>query len=182
VHSTVSGDEFPLTTDGEEQYDYAGLVDSNLTTVTNRRVGREFPAIVLWSPDSKKILTRRIDQRHLEDYYLLQSAPEDGSLRPRLYPYRYQIFGDPQPPLAELVIFEVEQNARVEVKYPSIDSLVFTAIEKNWVWWSQDGKRLYFIESLNKDHSLKLCGVDPASGTACTVLQEVSDTRAEPNL
>lgn len=182
IRDMQSGEEFPLTEDGEEHYDYGGTLDCNLTTVTNRRAGREFPASVRWSPDSKKLVTIRVDQRHVKDYYLLQSVPEDGSIRPKLYSYRYQQYNDPLPPLVELIIFDVEQRIRINVDYHPLRSYFFTLVDKNWVWWTQDSQRLYFLESVRWEQELKLCVINPASGETRLVIHEVSQTRAVPNL
>jgi hypothetical protein len=48
----------------------------------SRHVGFESPTIVLWSPDSKKILTHKLDERKVRDMPIVQSTPTDGTVRP----------------------------------------------------------------------------------------------------
>ena len=50
------------------------------------------------------MLTSRVDERGIEEYHLIQSAPEDGSMRPKLWSYKYALPGDPVPPATLLVI------------------------------------------------------------------------------
>lgn len=182
IRDPQSGTEFALTENGEEYYEYGGTLDCNLTTITNRRAGREFPASVRWSPDSKKLVTIRVDQRHLKDYYLLQSVPEDGSIRPRLYSYRHQQYNDPLPALVELIIIDIEQRTQINVAYPPLHSFFFTLIDKNWIWWTPDSQRLYFLESIRGEQELKLCVINPANGDTRLIIHEISDSRTVPNL
>jgi len=182
LRSTSGGEAAALTEDGQEYYDYAGTLDSNMTTITNRRSGRQFPPSVLWSPDSKKLLTHRIDQRMLKDIYLLQHVPEDGSARPKLYPYRYQLKEDPESPLLELILIDIERRQPIKLDCPPLYPFVFSLIDKNWAWWSQDASRLYFIDDPRDGGVLKLYAADPVTGHTRLVIHEISDSRAEPNL
>jgi hypothetical protein len=60
-----------LTTDGKKLYDWAGSPDCNLTQITNQRAGTIAPPIAIWSEDSNKILTHKVDQREVKELYLL---------------------------------------------------------------------------------------------------------------
>ena len=64
VRDLGTGDERPLTTDGVEDYGYA--TDNAGWTRSDR-------AVVLWSPDSRKIATFQQDQRGVGEMYLVDT-------------------------------------------------------------------------------------------------------------
>lgn len=53
-------------------------------------LGFTTPPLVVWSPDSTRFVTYRLDQRELALMHLVRSSPLDGG-RPK--PYRYAIVG-----------------------------------------------------------------------------------------
>ena len=70
MRNLETGEETQLTRDGIENYGYA---------TDNAGWKQSDKAILLWSPDSKKIATYRQDQRHTSDMYLVTTnigAPE----------------------------------------------------------------------------------------------------------
>jgi len=83
--------DFFLTSDGTNYYDYASSPETNTKEVTQRLEGIPSPPIGLWSFDSKKILTHKLDQRNVSELFLLQKAPE-SSQRPKITPLSYVIF------------------------------------------------------------------------------------------
>ena len=67
VRALDGGGEFALTTDGIEHYGYAGSTGTSTHAVSARRSGKPIPPVVLWSPDSTKLLTHRIDERLVKE-------------------------------------------------------------------------------------------------------------------
>src|SRR5690606_13122117 len=73
----TSGDpEFALTTDGIEHHGYAGFPGICCHPVSDIRSGIRRPPQVLWSPDSRYLLSHRIDEREVKDSHLIQAVPE----------------------------------------------------------------------------------------------------------
>ncbi|MGZ4248599.1 MAG: hypothetical protein ACXVUE_09880 [Solirubrobacteraceae bacterium] len=61
--------------------------------VTSRRTGIAPAPVALWSPDSKLILTHRLDQHGVPQLHLLESVPSHG-FRPLLHIARRVPFAD----------------------------------------------------------------------------------------
>lgn len=165
-----------LTQDGVEHYGYGGFPGYSTHAVTDRRHPEPAPPQVVWSPDSRFLLTYRLDERKVRDLYLVQSVPEDGSARPKLYSYRYALPGDEHLPTLELVVIDVASGRKVALKSPPILCGPQTPIEKRNVWWSADGAHVYFIDRDRFSKYVSLRRGDPVTGMVSQVLEERSST------
>src|SRR5205085_4978901 len=81
VRDLASGQETPLTTDGIKDFGYA--TDNAGWTKSDR-------AVLVWSPDSRKIATFQHDARGTSDMYLVQARV--GA--PVLQAWKYPLPGD----------------------------------------------------------------------------------------
>jgi hypothetical protein len=70
-----------ITADGTADCAYAVSPDTNLQMVTRQVQGVTTPPVALWSPDSQRRMTHRLDQGS-GVLPLVQSCPTDGSTRP----------------------------------------------------------------------------------------------------
>lgn len=179
VRPLPEGDEIQLTTDGEPYYDYAEQTEGNTSFVTNKVLGKKLPPIATWSPDSKKILTYKLDERKVKDFYLLQSVPPDGSVRPILHTYKYPLPGDENLPLVELVILDVETKTQVNVNYAKEQVTFETPVEVKRAWWSEDCQRIYYLFMERADKAYRLIEIDPVTGKAREVMKEEGETFVE---
>lgn len=120
VAEPVGGASRALTMDGEEHFSYGGPTGATHVSLARKSGGPQAPRpAAIWSPDSAKVLTSRVDERAIEEYHLIQSAPEDGSIRPKLWSYKYALPGDPVPP-ATLLVIEVGTGNVVEIDVSAI--------------------------------------------------------------
>ena len=181
LRSMGSGEERALTGDGEPAYAYGKSPDSNTFAVTARVAGIPLPPMAIWSPDSRRLLTSRLDERRVKELHLLQSAPPGGSARPVLHGYRYAMAADEQIPHAELLVFDVETGERVEAEWPPIPAPLLSPIELQHAWWSSDGSRVYFIDLARGCQSCRLCELDVATGAVRLILEERSESYLELN-
>jgi len=173
--------ERPLTEDGEPHYAYGKSPDSNTYSLTVRLAGIQLPPMALWSPDSRKLFTTRLDERRVKELHLLQSAPPDGGARPVLHSYRYAMPGDEELPLAELMVFDVETGDCVRAQCPPLLAPLVSPVELQLTAWSEDSTRVYFVALQRGDHGCRLCELDAASGVVREILEEKSDTYLELN-
>ncbi len=74
VRDAATGKETRLTTDGENYNGYGDGPDE-LSAVSSPLSRRPRPIEVLWSPDSRKLLTYRLDQRRVGEFHLIQWSP-----------------------------------------------------------------------------------------------------------
>jgi dipeptidyl-peptidase-4 len=180
VRALASGDERQLTHDAEPYYDYASLAESRLSAITDRAVGKPIPPAVLWSPDSRRLVTYRLDQREVSPLYLLQSTPADGSTRPVLHPYRYPLPGDAHVPQAELLLIDVERGTLTDVATAPLSVGARSPFDQKAIWWSGDGQRVYALRAERYGRAVSLLAIDAATGQARTVLEEQGATQVYP--
>jgi hypothetical protein len=75
VRSLATGQEVQLTRDGEKHYDYATPLPGVRLMIEQGTEEVHQPPAVFWSPDSKKLVTYRIDSRNAARFTVVQSAP-----------------------------------------------------------------------------------------------------------
>lgn len=181
VREVATGKEIQLTTDGETYNDYASWPDSRQTAVSDRVAGKILPPEVVWSPDSKRLVTYRLDQRKVKELYLVQSVPPDGAVRPVLYTFRYPMPGDKDVALATLMVFDVADKSKVAFDTPPEIVDYIDPIQARWVWWGEKSNLVYFIEKDRGEKTLKLHVADAQSGATRTIIEEHSSTYLEPS-
>lgn len=179
IRPSDGGEAFSLTTDGTEERPYGRAPDSGVPWRILRRFGiTEPPAIALWSPDSRRILSHRADQRGVAPMSLLESAPPGGG-RPRTFTFRYALPGETVP-MGEWLLFDVPSRLAIPV---AADPFVFSSrspIASKRAWWSKDGRTCYALVQSRDVRSLSLLAIDGATGSARTVIEETGETRVEP--
>jgi dipeptidyl aminopeptidase/acylaminoacyl peptidase len=180
IRSIETEEEFQLTSDGEPYYDYASLAESQLTKVTDHLKKRKLPTIGLWSPDSKRFLTHKLDQRKVEEIHLLQFSPPEGG-RAVHHSYRCPIAGDKEVPYAELVIFDIEQQKKIKLDSEPLIVTWHTPIELDMVWWSKDSQSVYFIFEKRGYKEAQLRIADAQTGKTRTIITEKGSTVVELN-
>jgi dipeptidyl-peptidase-4 len=172
VRERSSGHERALTSDGAENYGYA--TDSGTAAgVYRQRHGSGKPEL-LWSPDSKSIFTYRVDERRVKDLYLVESTPEDGSLRPKSYHYRVAEPGDPEVAQIQPVIIDVASGQTTVIDAPPLSVLAELLNYHHNAWWSADLRKVYEIRSDRFARSIGLEELDAQTGKVRQILRETA--------
>ncbi len=165
VRNTGTGEETQLTRDGFEAYGYA---TNNAGWVRSDR------PVVVWSPDSEKIVTFRHDGRNVGEMYLADT----GVGHPNLEAWKYPLPGDDdiftiEPLVVDVVSGEIVwfQMAPDPHRSTVCDHVVCRG---RWadVQWSEDGSQIAFV-STPRDHkraTLRLA--DTATGIVRDVFEE----------
>jgi dipeptidyl-peptidase-4 len=166
VRDLSSGKETQLTTDGVTDFGYA---------TDNAGWQRSDSAILVWSPDSKKIATFQQDQRRVGNMYLVPVT--NG--HPDLVTWKYPLVGDANVFMIERVIIDVDKRQVIRLKTPAdyhrstiCDDVSCT--DKNWddVQWGDDSKTLAFV-STSRDHKQEWLRVaDTSNGNVRTAFTE----------
>jgi dipeptidyl-peptidase-4 len=165
----ADGTERRLTDDGEEYFAYGKLPDSSLRTIPTRRAGRhEPPAGVQWSPDSRRLLVTRLDERKLGRYPFLESVPLDGSARPIVHELRLALPGDRQRATAHRSIIDVTSGVQRAL-------LQDPGYELAGGQWSDDARHYYFFGT-NGRNEAGLFDLDVRTAVVRQVLKESNDT------
>ncbi len=157
VRDVATGKETQLTTDGVKDYGYA---------TDNAGWQQSDSAILVWSPDSKKIATFQQDQRKVGEMYLVPVT--NG--HPQLKAWKYPLVGDKDVTMIERVIIDVDAPKVIRLKMPP-DQHRSTLCDdiscrggSGWddVQWSSDGAHLAFV-STSRDHKQEWFRVADAS-------------------
>ena len=176
LRDTTTDEERQLTSDGVEGYAYAGMTDAAAARVMCENLGLTLPPTVVWSPDSSRFVTHRLDQRDCAFMHLVRSSPLDGG-RPTAMTYRYSVVGEEKLATGELFVFETATGEGTQVKAePALMPFVPpTAV--GYVWWDDASSRVYWLATDRGEKEVELRAVDPSNGDVTTLLTRRSDTQ-----
>jgi dipeptidyl-peptidase 4 len=168
VRPRGGADSVQLTTDGEEYYSYA---------VAAPRPGQlmrgQTPTPQLrWSPDSRRILVYRIDERDVEHMPIYSST----SQRPRGFTYPYALPGDSIVPLPTLHVIDVptRNNVRIAIE-PRPNSLSLGGSPLDSVW-TRDSRHVHFSFITRGSKSSYLVRADAETGSSVVLARDTSAT------
>ena len=172
VRDVAGGKETQLTTDGVKDFGYA---TDNAGWVHSDR------AILLWSPDSKKIATFQQDQRKVGEMYLVDTKVG----HPTLQAWKYPLPGDPVVTTIQRVIIDVDQARVIRLKMPPdqhrstvCDHIACRGTELADAEWSRDASELAFV-SVSRDHKEVQMRIADLTGAVRDVLEEKVATHFE---
>jgi dipeptidyl-peptidase 4 len=100
--------ETKLTTDGIDNYSYGGDGFGETNVDKEKNKNKRKSAFALWSPDSKFFVMTRTDQRNVKDLWVINSIAEP---RPTLETYKYQMPGEKEAPIREIVLVDFVNKA-----------------------------------------------------------------------
>ncbi len=179
LRSTETGEERSLTQDGESGHDYGVPLQSPLYPAGLAAMDA---AAVIWSPDSSKLLSVRIDHRDALRFHLVQSVPMDGQIRPKLHSYAYPLPGDEAVPMASVLIFNVD-GTRVDVQIDPLPMLYYgTPLDSSCVSWGANASKVHLFTRDRGYQSHRLRVIDAATGEARTVIEECAGHAIDPFL
>ena len=131
------------------------------------------PAAVFWSPDSKKLVTYRIDSRNSGHFTSLQFVPPD-QLRPRAFTYVYPLPGEVLAK-AEPIVFDIQSGKRIDVQTPPLE-LPFQ--DGPSFEWFADSKSFNYDYDERGYKAKELRVVDAATGEQKVLVREQADPHA----
>jgi dipeptidyl aminopeptidase/acylaminoacyl peptidase len=168
VRDVASGQEKQLTRDGEKDFGYA--TDNAGWAGSDR-------AILLWSPDSKKIATQQQDERKVGDMYLVNTSVGHPTLRA----WKYPLPGDSVVAMLHRVIIDVDAGTIVRLQMPPDyhRATLGDNISMNDYNWSPDGSQLALVSTDRGHKSATLKIADTKTGAVRTVFDEQVKTHYE---
>jgi dipeptidyl aminopeptidase/acylaminoacyl peptidase len=168
VRATETGAETRLTTDGQRDWAYATPIPNPRLMFAQNTDEPEQAAAVFWSPDSKRLLTYRMDTRAAGRLTMVENAPKDG-IRPRSFGYIYPLAVDSVLPTAQLVLFNAENWQRMPVKAPLVEQYYYGG---PFFSWMPDSRRIQFAE-IDRGYTVaRWYELDAETGTTRTMLQQ----------
>ncbi len=175
VRSLANGQEIQLTNDGEPDRDYATPLPSlsQLARQGQNEVYR--PAVVFWSPDSRRLVAYRIDSRFSGRFTSVQNAPPN-QLRPIAYTYVYPLPGE-MLATAEPFCFDLRTGQHVAIETDPIEISFQGGPSFSW---SKDNRHFRFNVTDRGWRKIEVREADAVTGKVRTVLFESSDTFIDP--
>ena len=172
VRDVASAKETQVTADGVKDFGYA---TDNAGWVHSDR------AILLWSPDSKKIATFQQDQRKVGEMYVVETKVG----HPTLQAWKYPLPGDAVVAMIQRVVIDVDQPGVVRLKMPPdqhrstvCDNIACRGTELADAEWSPDSSELAFV-SVSRDHKEANLRIADLTGAVRDVLDEKVKTHFE---
>jgi len=178
VRSLRDRTERALTRDGVEHYAYGTVPGSGGVLGMKTEGGGGLPPVAIWSPDSKRLLTDRLDERLVPELDLIESVPAIG-VRPVLHSFRYSMPGDEHKAEAELLIFEVASGKRTDMQHGRLPALMLGPLEEDRAWWSNDSATVYVIPREEGQKKVQLLAMDANNGETHAVIEEHGKTYLE---
>lgn len=172
VVSIRDGSEKVLTADGTVDAPYATPVVNVKTMIAE---GTALPAVepdLVWSPDSARIATYRLDLRGARRLAHVQSTPPDDA-PPKVFDYVYTLTGDTSPPRGQGIIFDVAAGTRVDIQLPAEPILYYGGPGFEW---SADSKAVFESIAERGYKALRLFRIEAATGAARVLTEDRSDT------
>ena len=175
IRDTATDGQRQLTSDAAEAFTYARSPDASAVRVMQENLGFTMPPAILWSQDSKRFVTFRLDQRNCQLMHLVRSAPPDGG-RPRPMTYRYSLVGDEQLGTAEYFVFEAATGKATQAKCKPVLMPYVSSLLLGMVWWNDEGTKVHWLAGDRGDRTVGLYELDIKTGDVAMLLEETSKT------
>ncbi len=175
VKNVATGEEIQLTSDGEKYWAYATPLPSSRLMVEQRTEEPKQPPAVFWSPDSKRLVTYRIDSRRAGHFTITQNAPP-FQIRPVMYNVIYPLPGE-EVSKAEPLIFDVATRKRTPVEVEPLEILYQGGPRFRWL---KDGVHFVFTFTERGYKRVELREADANTGKVRVLIEERSNTFVDP--
>ena len=168
LRDVASKEEKALTTDGVKDFGYA---TDNAGWTSSAR------AIVLWSPDSKKVATFQQDERNAGEMYLVEAKAG----HPVLKTWKYPLPGDAVVAMLHRVAIDTETGAMVRFRMgPDFHrAMLGDDFSVRDMIWSPDGSKLAFVSTARDHKKATVLVADTGTGEVRTVFEESEKTHFE---
>ena len=181
--AVAGGEPQQITTDGSPDDGYA-IYHGNFKAghIPRSRMNADGrPAGLVWSPDSGKVIVWRVDQRHVLPYPYLETAPQDGTFRPKVHLPRMPLTGE-APPTMRWLCLDLATRKLVPLQLPEDQLHVHQDWEAVRKWmWSPDCSRVWAVMFGEHQKTAYLLDVDLATGASRVVVSESDEPRVELN-
>jgi dipeptidyl-peptidase-4 len=180
VRDLASGAERALTADGAPYYSYGKLPDNSLIGVKAQRTGMVLPPVgLVWSPDSRRLIVPRIDERKVRPYVYLQNVSPKGGV-PIPYVLHRASIGDKEQAIADYVVIDLATGEQRRIMLPDAAT---PDLREDAAWWSGDNEIVHAVLSEVTEKTMALVAIDLATGQARTIVEEVAaKTNVHPNV
>ena len=181
--------EHQLTKDGVKFYSYGsdGDGENNEEVIKNDKKRRR--AFVMWSPDAKYFVLNREDSRKVKDLWVINST---GAGRPTLETYKYQMPGEKESPIDEILLFNFAAKTFKKLNISAFKDQTVSlwsapSLNKDRdnefrpsIWLGNNSK-IYFSRTSRDLKRVDICTVDINTNTVAPLIDERFNTYVEIN-
>jgi len=166
VRRVGSTDSVQLTTDGAAGYAYG------VTSPSPTQIRQKLPSVpqVTWSPDSKRLVVPRIDERGVGKFVVYSST----SSRPQYYEYPYALPGDSVVQTFVNYVVDVAAKTSRRIDGPVQPYMSFYIFGGRAVQWSPSSDRIYFTQVDRGPKRVQLMVVDANGGAPRQIIADSS--------
>ncbi|MBK8057488.1 MAG: DPP IV N-terminal domain-containing protein [Gemmatimonadetes bacterium] len=136
VRRTGAPDSIQLTTDGAPGHAYG------VTTRSPSQIRMKMPDVpeVTWSPDSKRLVVARVDERGVQKFHLYSST----TARPTYYEYPYALPGDSVVQMTSHYLIDIAAKSSRRLEAPPQPTMSLYSFGGKQVQWGPGSDRVYF--------------------------------------
>lgn len=181
--------EHQLTKDGVKFYPYGENGDGENNEENEKKNKKRRSADVLWSLDAKHFVINRVDSRKVKDLWVINSVTPG---RPTLETYKYQMPGEKEAPIEEVLLFDFEAKTFKKLNISAFKDQSVT------VWpapllnkdrdnefrpslWLGNNSKFYFSRTSRDLKRVDICTADINTGVVTPVIDERFNTYVEIN-
>lgn len=163
-----------LTDDGVAHFAYGTAPGTSLFAIPRMRATQPLPPVGLsWSPDGTRLMSVRVDERAVPAYPFLESVPQDGSYRPKVWAPRIPLMGDAERGIPEVAVLDVAARRQQRVEVPDGWELYQPVFQAHPVFhWSTDGRRAWSLAATRGMREIALAEIDLDSGAVRLLARE----------
>ncbi|NVO11178.1 MAG: DPP IV N-terminal domain-containing protein [Bacteroidales bacterium] len=177
--------EHQITKDGVKDYDYVYTKENEDNEEAVKNIDNRKPTSILWSYDSKMFALNREDNRKVKDLWVIKTL---SNPRPTLETYKYQMPGEKESPIEELLIYNMAADTMIKVDVDAFKDQtlsIYSAPKLNkerdddYVarkWLSKTNDRLYFSRISRDLKRADICYADPKTGKVTVLIEERLNT------
>jgi len=176
LRDLTDGSEHQVTRDGTREFPYASPTEQFRAIMLGMPGPPQLPATVMWSPDSRRLVTVRLDQRRIPDFTIVEQVPPDALL-PRVHQFKYNFLTQPERVTQQLYLVDVPTGSMREVDLPPAKLTVDSAVLLKNLWWRADGKEFAVAIFDLSDRHADLFKINAATAATTRVFRESADYR-----
>lgn len=167
--------EKQLTQDGSPKNSYAYEPSwYHMENLTTPKQDDSRSVSGMWSPDSRRFVTFRLDRRKVGTLTLWQSVPDEGD-RPEVFSYERTLPTDTEMAWATFYIFDVEAGTQIQIKLPPIPGYL------NWYMPQWQGAEHLFMPKWDRAFKgWSLLEIDASTGGVAQRYYASSETNVDP--
>ena len=176
LESLTDGKTRVLTENGSESYPY-GVIHPNPRHQFSGDVPKAGEELELfWSPDSRYVITHRLNRGQTGKLTLVQSTTGQG-YRPKAVSYYYPAGGDEHIPMADVILVDVQAGTAITLDTPPVMQTYYGG--PLWGWW-QDNQRFVFHDRVRGNRQYFMREVNPATASVRALVEERDDKYIDP--